>query len=138
LFRAGDRDTVFNLVYEDLAKGRTFAKRFRVGGYTRDRRYELGSSKKTRVLLVSVSSPCFSHVKLKKKPRIKTDLYLAFEDQLVKGRGANGILISKHPVSSAKEISQTVYQNRIASDSDGSNGEPTARKQPLLFPGSKN
>ena len=137
LFRAGDRDMVFNLIYEDLAKGRTFAKRFRVGGYTRDRRYELGSSKKTRVLMVSVSSPCFSHIKLKKKPRIKTDLYLAFEDQLVKGRGANGILITKHPVSSAKEISQTVYQNRVSSDSNGSNGQSTARKQPLLFPGSK-
>lgn len=37
-----DRDTVFNLVYEDIKSGRTYAKRFTLGGFTRDRRYELG------------------------------------------------------------------------------------------------
>jgi topoisomerase-4 subunit A len=127
LFGAGDRKTTYNMVYEDLTRERTYAKRFRVGGYTRDRRYELGSSKKTRVLFVSLGSPCFAHVKLKKKPRIKTDLYISFDDLIVKGRSANGIVITKHRVSSVKEISAAAFKNVAAPTEE----EP--ENQPLLF-----
>jgi len=111
LFGAEDRETTFNLVYEDLVTERAYAKRFQVGGYTRDRRYELGRSKRTRVLFMSLGSPCYVHVKLRKKPRIKTDLYLSFEDLLKKGRSAAGILVTKHKVSSVKEISGAAYLN---------------------------
>jgi len=109
LFSSGDRELVFNLVYEDLKSGRTYGKRFQVGGYTRDRRYELGSSRKTRILFVSLGSPCFTHVKLKKKPRIKTDLYISFDELLIKGRSARGVMITQHKISSVKEISQAAY-----------------------------
>jgi topoisomerase-4 subunit A len=153
LFSAGDRKTTFNLVYEDLTRERTYAKRFQVGGYTRDRHYQLGISKKTRVLFVSLGSPCFAHVKLKRKPRIKTDLYISFEDLLIKGRSANGIMITKHKVSSVKEISSAAYQDsvstteksaekkdtsstrttRIRADRQSAKPDPDDDDQPLLF-----
>jgi len=115
-----DRDTVFNLVYEDLKSGRTYAKRFTLGGFTRDRRYELGVGEKTRILFFSVGAKeIFVHVKLRKKPRIKTDLYLRFEDLLVKGRGAGGNVVTRHRVSSVRGISEGVYRNRLEAGRDG-------------------
>jgi topoisomerase-4 subunit A len=124
LFGAEDRDSILCIIYEDLAHGRTYAKRFKVGGFTRDRRYELGSSKQTRILFISSSERCFVHVKLKKKPRIKTDLYLCFDDILVKGRSANGVVLTKHKVSRVKGISEAVYSNRVNPASE----EPSSAK----------
>jgi hypothetical protein len=95
---------------------------------------------------VSLGSPCFAHVKLKRKPRIKTDLYLSFEDLLIKGRSANGILITKHKVSSVKEISRAAYMDSTDESRESSNAPSTGsatssggrqrrdkEDQPLLF-----
>lgn len=69
---------------------------------------------KTRVLFFAVGAKdIFVHVKLRKKPRIKTDLYLRFEDLLVKGRGAGGNVVTRHRVSSVRGISEGVYRNRL-------------------------
>ncbi len=114
VFGPDDRDTVFNMVYEDLKSGRTHIKRFTVGGFTRERRYELGSSAKTRVFLfLPGESGIHAHVKLRKKARIKTDLYVCFDELLLKGRGANGNVLTKHRVTSARQISETVFRNRL-------------------------
>ena len=119
VLKTDDRDRVFNMVYEDLKTGRSYAKRFTLGGYTRDRRYELGSSEKTRVFFFEPGdSGVFAHVKLRKKPRIKTDLYVRFDDILVKGRGANGVTLTRHRVSSVKAISEVVYSNRTTTEED--------------------
>ncbi|UCF35842.1 MAG: DNA gyrase/topoisomerase IV subunit A [Acidobacteriota bacterium] len=125
VFNLESREKTFNMVYEDQKSGRSYAKRFQVGGYTRDRRYELGSSDKTRVLLFTDGEAgIHAHVKLRKKPRIKTDIYVRFDDILVKGRGANGITVSKHKVSSARLISETVYRNRTGEESAPADEEP--------------
>jgi topoisomerase IV subunit A len=117
VFRLEDRDTVFNLVYEDVPSGRVYGKRFTVGGFTRDRRYELGGSGGTKVFLfTSGSGGLYCHVKLRKKPRIRTDLYIRFDDILIKGRGAGGVILSRHKASSARLISETVYRNRLDSE----------------------
>jgi topoisomerase-4 subunit A len=114
LFRPRDRETTFNLVYEDSSDHRAFTKRFAVGGITRDKRYELGpGTKGCRVLHISLGSERFVYVKLRKKPRIKTDLYVRFDELLVKSRSARGNLLTKHRVSSAREISMRVYSDRI-------------------------
>jgi topoisomerase-4 subunit A len=110
------KEEIINLVYEDQKSGRTYIKRFTVGGFTRDRRYELGSSKNCKVLSISLGLEKFAYVKLRKKPRIKTDLYVNFDDYLVKGRSANGVVLTKHKVSSVKEISKNVYCNRLDMD----------------------
>lgn len=109
------RATVFNMIYEDLGSGRTYVKRFTLGGYTRDRRYPLGVSEKTRVLFFAPGEAgVFAHVKLRKKPRIKTDLYLKLDEFLVKGRAAGGVVLTRHKVSSVRPISEAVYHNRTA------------------------
>ena len=114
VFGIDDRETVYNLIYEDLKSGRTYAKRFTVGGYTRERRYELGSSESTKVFFFTPGAEgVYAHVKLRKKPRIKTDLYVRFDDILVKGRGANGVTLTRHKVSSVRAISESVYCNRL-------------------------
>ncbi len=118
-FRPQNREDVFNLVYLDLASGSSYVKRFQVGGVTRDRRYELGKSnreKSARIFLVSQGAGHLYHVKLRKKPRIKTDLYISINDYPVKGRGANGITLTKHMVSSVREITPRVYENRMAEE----------------------
>jgi topoisomerase-4 subunit A len=111
-----ERNTVFNLIYEDVQSGKVLAKRFMVGGYTRERRYELGPAKKKKVLLFTVGNGVCTHIKLRKKPRIRTDVYLRFDELLVKGRGAAGVTVTKHRASSAREISETVYCNRLGLD----------------------
>ncbi len=118
VFKPEDRDKVFNLVYEDSASGKAFLKRFTVGGVTRDKRYEMGKGKKgTRILFLETGEGSHAHVRLRKKPRIKTDLYVRFDDQLVKGRGAGGVVLTKHKISSVKGISEQVYVNRVGGDS---------------------
>ncbi|HUV12441.1 MAG TPA: hypothetical protein VMY18_02295, partial [Acidobacteriota bacterium] len=116
LIRPGERDTVFNLIYEDVETGRVYAKRFTVGGYTRERRYELGPAKKKRALLLAVGNGVCAHIKFRKKPRIRTDLYLRFDELLVKGRGAAGNTLTRHRAASAREISEAVYCSRLNLD----------------------
>jgi topoisomerase-4 subunit A len=114
VFRPRDREKVFNIIYENTGNDRTYCKRFSVGGVTRDKRYELGSGKKgSRIFHLSEGEGSFAYVKLRKKPRIKTDLYVRFDELLVKGRGARGVLLTKHKVSSTKPISERVYCDRM-------------------------
>lgn len=127
VFGLDDRETVYNMIYEDSKSGRTFAKRFTIGGYTRERRYELGSSDRTKVYFFAPGdSGIYAHVKLRKKPRIKTDLYVRFEDLLVKGRSANGVTLTQHKVSSVRPISENVYCNRLELDPDELSDDPSA------------
>ena len=121
LFEPNDRETTFNSIYEDPRTGRGLIKRFQVGGVTRDRRYELGQAKSgSRVLFFQPSGARFCYVRLRKKPRIKTDLYVDFEEYAVKGRGAAGIVLTRHKMSSARQISERVYCDRVGTDAESS------------------
>ena len=121
LFEPNDRETTFNSIYEDPRTGRGLIKRFQVGGVTRDRRYELGKAKSgSRVLFFQPSGARFCYVRLRKKPRIKTDLYVDFEEYAVKGRGAAGIVLTRHKMSSARQISERVYFDRVGTDAESS------------------
>ena len=98
----------------DLATGRSFVKRFKVGGTTRDRRYEIGKSVKgCKILFFQPGDGLFGHAKIRKKPRIKTtEHYISFDDYPVKGRGSKGVTLSKNRLSSVRGISERLYQNR--------------------------
>ncbi len=123
VFTPKTRNKVFNVVYEDLGRGTAHVKRFSTGGVTRDRRYELGKGKKgTRILYLSEGEGHFVYVRLRKKPRIKTDLYVRFDEHAVRGRGAGGVTLTRHKVSSVREISQGVYENRTG-EAVGEEGE---------------
>ncbi len=143
VFEQEHRETVFNVVYEEPKSGKVFAKRFTVGGVTRDKRYEIAGKAAGKILYLSIGDEQFAYVKLRKKPRIKTDLYVRFDEILVKGRGAGGVTVSKHRASSASAISRNVYCDRIgvapdqlpvvdlaqpaAQDADDDDAEPEAK-----------
>ncbi len=135
LFTPEDRKQVFNLVYEDKPSGWAYAKRFTVGGVTRDKPYPLGKSSQSRLLHLSLGDGHQVHVRLRKKPRIKLDLYLAFDDLLVKGRGARGNVLSKHSVLRVNPISERVYNDRMGSPAD--EGSRVSEEQPESGPRSQ-
>ena len=113
IFEYPDKDITFNTVWMDIATGRSFVKRFKVGGTTRDRRYELGKGKKgCKILFFQPGGSLFGHAKVRKKPRIKTEHYIDFDDYPVKGRGAKGVTLSRHRLSSVREISERIYRDR--------------------------
>ncbi len=117
LFEQHNRETTFNSVYQDKRTGRGMVKRFRMGGVTRDRCYSLGKEKHgTRTLFFQPADVRFCHVRLRKKPRIKPDLYVDFDAYAVKGRGAVGVTLTQHTMSSVRRISERVYMQRVGSD----------------------
>jgi len=97
---------VYNMVYRDGRGGRTFVKRFRTGGVTRDKVYDLGlGSKGTRVFYLNSHSDEKSAnavtviVHLRKAPRLRyLEIELPFSEFAVKGRGSRGNIITKHAV----------------------------------------
>ena len=132
IFAPEDRDAVFDMAYTDVESGRTYAKRFTVGGITRDKSYGLGKSSKTKVLwFAREDEEHFIHLKLRKQPRLrKTDVYVRFTELLVKGRGAGGVALTKFPVSRLAAISAQVYANRTGQTEGNrnpqANGSPAA------------
>ena len=119
LFEPNHRDTTFNSVYEDKSTGKGMVKRFRMGGVTRNRRYALGKKKNgTRTLFFQSDTARFCHVRLRKKPRIKLNLYVDFDAYTVKGRAAAGVTLTHHKMSSARRISERIYSKRISSEAE--------------------
>ena len=123
IFRPEDRDTIYNMVYEDIYKGTAFLKRFTVGGITREKLYDLaGKARKAKVLFFEKDEEDLHiFVRLRKKPRIKTELYFRIADFGVKGRSAGGNVITKYKVSSVKRISKDVYERRTGESGDDNN-----------------
>jgi topoisomerase-4 subunit A len=110
LFAAEDRETVFNIIYEDALTGKAWVKRIQVGGVTREKIYNLGRhAQKPRILFCEPGAEKFVHIKLRKKPRIQTDRWFNFGGLLVKGRDAGGNVISKHRILTVKAISAEQY-----------------------------
>jgi topoisomerase-4 subunit A len=89
-------------------------KRFTVGGITREKPYNLcANAKRAKVLFFSDKDDLCLYVKLRKKPRIRTDLYVDLSEQLVKGRNAGGNVLSRHKISSVRKISREKYDREI-------------------------
>jgi topoisomerase-4 subunit A len=94
------------MIYRDGRDGAVLAKRFRVGGVTRDKIYELGKGTAgTRVFYFAVhdseeeSSENTVIVHLKPALRLRNVSRLfQFGEIAVKGRGAKGNIITRHGV----------------------------------------
>ncbi|MGY3055311.1 topoisomerase-4 subunit A [Pedobacter sp. UYEF25] len=104
VFAKNDERTVYNMIYKDGASGTSYMKRFAVVGVTRDKEYDLskGGSKGTKVLYFTanpngeaevVNVALRPHSKLR-----KLQFDLDFAEVAIKGRGANGNIVSKYPV----------------------------------------
>jgi topoisomerase IV subunit A len=131
VFGEAERETVFNMIYEDRMTGQAWAKRFTVGGVTRDKAYNLAplAKKGAKVLFLSTQDPCYVHLKLRKKPRIKTSVFLNFDDFLVKNRGAGGVTVTRHRASSANAISERVFTNNTSAEMEEANGREDLQDQ---------
>jgi len=103
VFERNDDRTIYNMVYQDGAKGSTFMKRFPVKGITRDKEYQLTRGTKGSKVLYFTANPNgeaeIVTVFLRHKPKLKKPVFdLDFADLAIKGRAATGNLVTKHAV----------------------------------------
>jgi topoisomerase-4 subunit A len=101
-FNRDDDKTVYNMLYRDGRGGPTLAKRFQVGGITRDKQYDLTKGNaQSKVWFIAVQPEGIADkviVHLVPQPRIKTELPVNFEDFEVRARGTNGVTVTQHAV----------------------------------------
>ena len=101
-----DEDFIYSMIYRDGKDGPVLAKRFTVGGITRDKEYDLTKGKPgTRVLYFAVhdnnedSGAQMLLVHLKPALRMRNLIRpLHFAEFGVKGRSSGGNLVTKHGV----------------------------------------
>ncbi|MGB2265382.1 MAG: DNA gyrase subunit A, partial [Akkermansiaceae bacterium] len=101
-----DEEKVYSMIYRDGRQGAVYAKRFKVGGVTRDKEYDLTKgSKGTRVLYFAVhdsdeqSAENVVMVHLKPAPRLRSlSRLFGFGELALKGRAVKGNLVTKHAV----------------------------------------
>ena len=100
------QDWVFNMIYRDGKDGITYAKRFRLGGFTRNKEYDLTQGTKgSRIFFFSVhpteeaSSAIKVNVYLKNQlKKFKKPVPFDFEKLRIKGRSVLGNIVTKNPV----------------------------------------
>ncbi|MBK8489441.1 MAG: DNA gyrase/topoisomerase IV subunit A [Saprospirales bacterium] len=105
VWKKGDDRTTYHLVYLDGKSGRSFAKRFNITGITRDREYDLTTGDpKSKVLYFSVHPNGESElvtIQLTAGCRAKIKHFdYGFGDLAIKGRSAQGNIVTKYPVRS--------------------------------------
>ncbi|MCT8340358.1 DNA gyrase/topoisomerase IV subunit A [Flavobacteriaceae bacterium TK19130] len=103
VFKKKDKRTIYNMIYRFGKSGPTYVKRFAVTSITRDREYSLTKDAKGSKVLYFTANPNGEAevvtVLLRQKGNIKKLKFdLDFADQMVKGRGAKGNIVTKHPV----------------------------------------
>ena len=101
-FRNDDR-SIYNIVYSNGKNGVAYAKRFAVGGITRDKEYDLTQSKEgSKILYFTANKNGEAEtikVNLKPKPKLKkTSFDFDFSSLAIKGRSSIGNILSKNPV----------------------------------------
>ena len=105
IFRKNE-EKIYSLIYRDGRQGAIYAKRFRVGGVTRDKEYDLTiGTNGSRVLYLAVHSSeeessanaVVVHIKPVLRLRNVTRPY-HFGELAIKGRGVKGNIVSKHAV----------------------------------------
>lgn len=100
------QDWIFNMIYRDGKDGVTYAKRFRLGGFTRDKEYQLTQGTRgSRIFFFTVhsteeeSAAMTVNVYLKNQfRRLRRPLPFEFARLRIKGRGVLGNIVTKNPV----------------------------------------
>jgi topoisomerase-4 subunit A len=117
-----DENLVYSMIYRDGRDGPVYAKRFRVGGVTRDKEYELARGRPgTRVLYFAVHPPeaesdeqmLGGHLRPALRLRNISRPFL-FGEISIKGRGSKGNIVTKHAVDRvvrAPKESNNIEQN---------------------------
>lgn len=103
VFRKKDKRTIYNMIYKDGPKGATYLKRFAVTSMTRDREYDLTAGTKGSKVLYFTANPNGEAevvtILLRQSGSIKKLKWdFDFADQLIKGRGSKGNIVTKYAV----------------------------------------
>ncbi|PHN03216.1 DNA gyrase/topoisomerase IV subunit A [Flavilitoribacter nigricans] len=103
VWKKGDERTTYNMVYLDGKSGRSMAKRFNVKAITRDRPYDLTKGTKGSKVLYFSANPNgeaeIITVKLRQGSKAKKKIFdFDFGELGIKGRSANGNILTRHPV----------------------------------------
>ena len=105
----GDKN-FYTMVYQDGASGKAFAKRFQIGGLSRDKLYPLVPSEGSKVLYLDVSPtekamPQKLHISLDGRGGARVrELDFDLAPVPVSGRSAKGLTITKWNVKGVKRI----------------------------------
>ncbi|MCB0538716.1 MAG: DNA gyrase/topoisomerase IV subunit A [Bacteroidetes bacterium] len=108
VWKKNDERMTYHMIYADLKSGKNYVKRFPVTSITRDKEYQLTKSDKAKVIYFS-AHPNSEEEKVQvslsanSKARIKKFDY-DFADLAIKGRNANGNVISKYPIRKVEQI----------------------------------
>ena len=107
IFKKGDERSIYNMIYRDGDKGASYMKRFNVTGVTRDKPYDLTRGNKNSKVLYFTANPNgeaeLVEVNLKPKVGLRKDKFeINFADLEIKGRGAQGNLVTKYDVKNVK------------------------------------
>ncbi len=110
VYRKVEPEPVYNLIYQDGRGGNIMAKRFTVGGTTRDKEYVLTKGTEgSKLLWFSISGPDDAEtvrIMLRPKPKLRiTQVDVNFNEHEVKGRGTNGNIVSRHSASKVIKLS---------------------------------
>ncbi len=103
VFKKKDKRTIYNMIYKDGTKGATYLKRFNVTSMTRDREYDLTAGSKGSKVLYFTANPNGEAevvtILLRQSGSIKKLKWdVDFADQLIKGRGSKGNIVTKYAV----------------------------------------
>src|SRR5690554_5152965 len=103
VFKRKDKRTIYNMIYRDGTKGSSYVKRFAVTAATRDREYDMTAGTKGSKVLYFTANPNgeaeLVTIYLRQTGSIKKLKFdLDFADQIVKGRGAKGNIVSKYSI----------------------------------------
>ena len=119
------RDRVYNLVYRDGQSGRLYAKKFKIGGVTRDKEYPLFKThSRSRIFFFAVhdnekkNSRILVHLdpELKRIKEMVIELDFAWLD--LQGRGAKGSTLTAH------KVDRVINAPKENGDDEVSDGDP--------------
>jgi len=103
VFKRNDERTIYNIIYRDGLNGAIMMKRCPISGITRDREYDITKGNSGSKILYMSVNPNGEAEKLKvylqPKPRLKKKmLEMDFSELAIKGRGAQGNILTRHAV----------------------------------------
>ncbi|HIX20429.1 MAG TPA: DNA gyrase/topoisomerase IV subunit A [Candidatus Akkermansia intestinigallinarum] len=131
-----DDDPVFNLIYRDGKDGNTYAKRFRIGGFTREKEYQLTQGTPgTRIFFLSVhgsdeeSAAVSVNVYLKNQlKRLRRPIPFEFARLRIKGRAVLGNIVTKNQVERISRIMNSAPSSANADDAVAIMPDPPAAR----------
>ncbi|MEM9281258.1 MAG: DNA gyrase/topoisomerase IV subunit A [Verrucomicrobiota bacterium] len=134
-----DEPKFYNMIYRDGRGGRAMVKRFQVTGVTREKLYDLTAGKAgTRVLWLSEhdteeDADIIVRVHLKSDLRLRNfQIDYRFGELGLKGRGAKGNILTRHPVDRVSRIPKA-EQEEIAGQNEktGEKEAPAPQKKAI-------